>query len=404
MVPAMIVELEALPLTPNGKLDRAALPRPEAAPMRQRFTAPRDSTEMRLAALWEDLLDVRPIGVRDDFFDLGGHSLLAVRLMARVRDTFGADIALADVLRAPTIERLADRIRAGVTRQRSSLVPIQPSGSRRPFFCLPGAGGNTIYFYNLARQLGSDQPFYGLQGVGFDGEAPPHDSVEQMAAHAIGEVRARQPHGPYAIGGHSLGAWVAYEMVQRLVAEGEAVSLLALIDTPVPHPAAVRETSDWDQARWIVELADRIARLLDPSLSVSLEALRQLDEAAQVETFRAALHRTDLFPGEAGAAHLANALALFRAHSRVRYTARPAPESIAVTLLRTAAPPPHLAAVAGDPTWGWGTLARVDVHQLPGDHLAILRPPHVAALAAVLSAALERAEAAIGASCLQRSF
>jgi thioesterase domain-containing protein len=211
-----------------------------------------------------------------------------------------------------------------------------------------------------------------------------------MAAHAVAEMRARQPRGPYALGGHSLGAWVAFEAAQRLLGEGEDVAALAIIDTPVPHAAAFRDTSDWDQPRWIVELADRIARLLDPELRVSLEELRAMSEPRQLEAFRAALERTNLFPGAAGAAHLRHALASFQAHTSVRYALPANVRRTRLTLLRTAAPPPHLAAVAGDSTWGWCAVADVDVHLVPGDHLAVLRPPHVETLAARLREALAR--------------
>src|SRR5262249_15055018 len=154
----------------------------------------------------------RPVGVRDNFFELGGHSLLAVQLMARLERRFGRDVPLATILRHPTVEQLADRLRDRLPgAPRSALVPIQPAGSRRTLFSVPGAGGNAIYFYNLARQLGSSQPFYGFQGVGFDGEAPPQTTVEAMAAHYIASMREVQPSGPYCLAGHSLGGWVAFE-------------------------------------------------------------------------------------------------------------------------------------------------------------------------------------------------
>ena len=182
MVPASIAYIDELPLTPNGKIDRKALPKPEASSSTSKLLAPRDPLEMKLAGIWEDVLRHSPVGVKDNFFELGGHSLLAVRLMSRVQQEFEQDIPLAAILRGPTIEQMAQLLRRkGSASLRTSLVPIQPGGSRPPFFCVPGAGGNAIYLYNLARHLGPGQPFYGLQGVGIDGEDKPHTTVEAMA-------------------------------------------------------------------------------------------------------------------------------------------------------------------------------------------------------------------------------
>jgi acyl carrier protein len=147
MVPAAIVLLEALPLTPNGKVDRRALPVPDTArpELQEAFVAPRDNLELQLAQIWEDVLNVRPIGVTDNFFNLGGHSLLAVRLMAQIQQQFGQNLPLATLFQAPTIEQLATTVRQPTRSEDwSPLVKIQQGGSKRPFFCLPGAGGNVL--------------------------------------------------------------------------------------------------------------------------------------------------------------------------------------------------------------------------------------------------------------------
>ena len=91
-----------------------------------------------------------------------------------------------------------------------------------------------IGFADLARELGSEQPFYGLQSVGLDGGEAPLDSIEEMAALYVGEIRSMQPHGPYVILGACFGATVAYEMARQLLAAGEEVGFLGLLD-PTPR-------------------------------------------------------------------------------------------------------------------------------------------------------------------------
>jgi len=394
MVPAFLVELERFPLTPNGKIDRARLPAPEPARAAAGFLAPREPLELKVAAVWERVLGVHPVGVKDNFFDLGGHSLLAVRLAALLEKETGQRVPLAHILRGPTVEQLAGMLRREAPpRVVSPLVPIQPAGTRPPFFCVPGAGGNVIYLYNLARHLGNDRPFYGLQGVGFEGEAPPQRSVEDMAAHYLRSVESVQPGGPYFLGGHSLGGWVAYEMAQQLARRGRQVGLVAIVDTPVPSPAAHRDRSGWSEARWMCELAQRIGQLLNPDLAVSLEALEARDGAGQLEYFRAALVEARLFPEEAGPAQIRNVLEMFKAHAQVRYGIPEQPLPVPIALLRTRVEPAGRPA-DGDISWGWGALAPTDVRFVPGEHLTALRAPHVEALAEVLSLCLDSAECA----------
>lgn len=391
MVPALFVMLDQLPLTPNGKVDRAALPPPTGHHAEAQYVAPRDPLEMRLTTIWEALLGVVPVGARDNFFDSGGHSLLAVRLMARIEKDIGVALPLASILRGPTIEQLASILRAqSPESSHGPLVPIQPHGHKPPFFCVPGAGGNPIYLYSLARLLGPERPFFGLQGVGMDGEAAPHASVEEMATCYLDAIREVQPTGPYYLGGHSLGGWVAFEMAQQLLRDSHEVAALAIIDTPVPDPTQRRDTSEWDEARWIFELGDRIAQLLYPELGLSLETLRELDPEQQLQRFKDALVGASLFPVESDVRDLRRMLSVFKAHSQVGYALPAAAPGTAAALFRT----DQTRSASGrssDVAWGWEAIGPVEVHMMPGEHLSILRAPHVEVLASQLAGYLERA-------------
>lgn len=112
----------------------------------------------------------------------------------------------------------------------SALVPIQPNGSRPPFFYIPGAGGNALGAAKYARYFGKDQPVYGLQPLGFEEGEEPYDRFEDMAMYYLREIRIIQPEGPYYLGGPCFGGAVAFEMAQQLQAQGCAIGLLALID------------------------------------------------------------------------------------------------------------------------------------------------------------------------------
>ena len=236
---------------------------------------PRDEYERAICALFQDLLGIENCGIHDDFFELGGHSLVAVRLFNRIRKMYAVEFGLAVLFQAPTVKKLAAlaRERLGVSfqderglagdtapaggtpstaprpgREFVCLVPIQPKGSKPPLFLMPGWNGNVVGFQALSRQLGKDQPLYGLQSYGLDGKHAPFTRMEDVARYFLEEVRAVQPHGPYLLGGMSFGGMVGFEMARQLQEEGEEVALLALLDTLLDRKA-LGDSSRWKRVR-----------------------------------------------------------------------------------------------------------------------------------------------------------
>ncbi len=233
MVPVVFMYLESLPLTPTGKVSRRDLPEPTFVPERSHhdeynaLVGRRDSLELQLTQIWEQVLGVHPIDVTDNFFELGGSSLLAVRLFKRIEELTGINLPLATLVDSATIEDQAQLLREdGWSESWSSLVPLQTGGSKPPFFCVHGGGGNVIHYRILARHLGPEQPFYGLQPQGMDGNQPFLNTVEEMAAHFIEEIQSVAPRGPYYLGGYCFGATIAFEMAHQLTRAGEQVALL----------------------------------------------------------------------------------------------------------------------------------------------------------------------------------
>ena len=232
MVPSAYVFLDSLPLTLNGKVDRRALPDPGRTEQQEHneYVAPRDETESVLCRLWGEILKVDRVGIDDDFFAIGGHSLLAAKLFSRLDEHFGRSLPLGVLFSAPTVRSLAEYYRTSAGLKKDSvLVALRTSGTLHPLFAVPGIFGNVVGFADLARELGSEQPFYGLQSVGLDGAAAPLDSIEAMAKLYVNEIRSVQACGPYAIIGACFGATVAYEMARYLLEAGEEVAFLGLL-------------------------------------------------------------------------------------------------------------------------------------------------------------------------------
>ena len=195
--------------------------------------APRDELEQKLAAAWQSVLGVTNIGIHDDFFDMGGNSWMAVRLFTELQAITGHNLPLATLFQAPTIAALANVMRQGGDEQVwSSLVPIRTSGSRPPFFCIHGVTGDILWLRDLADLMDEDQPFYGIQARGLDGEDEPFDRLEEMAAYYLAQIRRVQPTGPYYLGGYCMGGDIAYEVARQIQAAGEEVPILTVIDPP----------------------------------------------------------------------------------------------------------------------------------------------------------------------------
>lgn len=240
MVPSAFVFLDHMPLTPSGKLDRLALPDPAttapAAPDPCRDTEPRNHFERTIKDIWKDLLRLDDVGLHDSFFDVGGHSMLSVRMFSRIERDLGVRLPYTSLFHATTIAQIAKLVadaNEDITRWRI-VVPVQTRGDKPPFFGVHAHEGGVLFWRDIVSHLPEDQPFYALQARGVDGLATPLNRVPDMARLYIQELRKVQPHGPYFIGGYSLGGEVAFEMGQQLVRDGEKVDLLAMLDTRNP--------------------------------------------------------------------------------------------------------------------------------------------------------------------------
>lgn len=220
------------------------------------YIEPCNDIERTLAGFWQGLLGVEKVGTEDSFFDLGGHSLIAVRLFAMVKKAYRIEFPISILFEAPTIAKCADLIAEKIgavsadaegdegaqatkepIRRFTHLVPMHQGegGDRTPFFLVAGMFGNVLNLRHLAQLVGADRPFYGLQARGLYGDDAPHDDMIETAHDYVAEIRQVQPHGPYLLGGFSGGGISAYEIAQQLEALGESVSLLAMLDTPLPQ-------------------------------------------------------------------------------------------------------------------------------------------------------------------------
>ncbi|MES1245512.1 MAG: amino acid adenylation domain-containing protein [Acidobacteriota bacterium] len=392
MVPGSFIFLEALPRTPTDKIDRDALLRLDPAagelPGAGRVE-PRDVVEMDLVRIWQEVLGAAHVGVRDNFFEAGGHSLLAVRLMAQIRQRFGRELPLSILFQGGTVEQMAALLRDEMSSEGaegpSSLVPIQPAGSRPPLFCVHPAGGDVLCFAALARHLGPDQPFYGFQSRGLTGAEPPLARIEDMAALYIEEMKRAQTQGPYRLGGWSLGGVVAFEMARQLRERGDETALLVILDS-VPDLTAEAAGLQTD-VDFLLDMAAYVESLWGRSLGLTRADLESLDAETQLEAFAERLRGADFLPPGAGVEQITRILRVYKANANAGGAYKPDPYPGSLTLIRAVDMPPVEALVPGnplsEPDLGWSRVVQgpVEVVPVPGQHLTILAEPYVEGLA-----------------------
>jgi amino acid adenylation domain-containing protein len=399
MVPSAFVFLPALPLNANGKVNRRALPAPDQVrPEQTKFVQPRDETESRLVGIWEDLLTIRPVSVVDNFFDLGGHSLLVIRLLARIERAFGRSLPISAVFQSPTIEHLAELIRQGKVERSgegSSIVEIQPKGSKPPLFLVHGAGGGMLWGYtNLARYLGLDQPVYGFKPRDeTEGEAS--CSIETMAAQLLSALCAFQPNGPYYLGGYCFGGNVAYEMARQLQNQGHKIALLALMNsTPTDPSPRVGVPKSKQVVHLCANVCGRVGSFLRRPhaeqrrfiawqvRSLKRRIIRRFRPPTQVSAFDAEdLVDLSIYSPEQRR--------LWEAHIRALVEHHTQPYTGPVTLFRSRG---HHFGCPQDFAYGWSEFAPdTAVHIVPGAHEQILEEPHVKVLAEELAKCLRKA-------------
>jgi len=238
MVPSRYVFLTKIPLTPNGKVNRLALPDLEMAdpPDDSVFVEPQTGIERKIASIWKEMLNIKRVGLHDNFFDLGGNSFLAVRMFGQLERHFGMRLPLTTLLHASTIAQLSELIARHDSSpvEWSPIVPINSHGSAPPFFGVHGREGGVLFWRDVVLRLPNDQPFYGLQAQGVDGYLPALTRIEEMAELYVRAIQSVQPHGPYYLGGYSLGGVIAFEMSRQLVQQGERVGRLVMFDTGSP--------------------------------------------------------------------------------------------------------------------------------------------------------------------------
>jgi len=358
-----------------------------------------DVVEHQLTAIWEEVLGVSSIDPDADFFTLGGTSVTALRLASQIQRRLGRDLPLAALYETPNVRALARRWRKAPSGGWSPLVTIRPSGEGRPLFAIHPVGGNVLCFVDLAAHLAPGRPFYALQAPGVASGRRPHRRMDAMVDEYLGEIRRVQPWGPYHLCGLSFGGYVAFALAHRLLAEGEEVGLVALLDTASPRFGG-RSTFAEDVSVVVATQASLIARAAGKGeLEIDPAELRDLGDDEQIERTVEILRHGGAIPRDVSEEHLARTLALYQGHGHCLETWEPETYLGEVCLARPREEQKLLDEVLRHPAqdapdYGWPELVRgsIRIVEVPGDHSTMIFDPHAQELAHHLDAWLGEAD------------
>ena len=374
MVPGIFVALPAFPLTPNGKVDRRALPAPDYSRAPSIGIGPRNRNEEILQQIWQRVLGLASVGVKDNFFEIGGHSLLAVRLLTEIKNVTGKEIPLAALFQGATIECLATQLDNDVSNVSHELVlEIQGEGSQPPLFGIVVPGANALGYIQLSRYLGDDQPLYKIQGPGPRLRERPYTAAEfeRLAEEYVEALQKVQPHGPYYFLGMCEGARIAFDMARHLEATGEKVQLLGILDTWVVENTQRRVL--WRlyyyRQRW-----RRLKRLTfaERMQTIASSLINTIQRVLHVGKPRRSLWPATYWPGKNFVAPKVQAdITIFKNRKQPLF-------------------------YVNDPCMGWAarTAGKVKTYAIVARHLQMLREPYVQDVAQKLSQCLKSLRAA----------
>jgi thioesterase domain-containing protein len=306
------------------------------------------------------VLQLEYVGIEDNFFDIGGDSSLTLELFHEIALACGRELPPVMIYHSPTIAALAALLEQPTTPRVPPLIRLKAGSEDPPVFIAHGLGGSVMDFYQVVKHIQTPHAIHGMQAKGIDGIDEPLERIEDMARYSLEAVKEIQPHGPYLLIGFSLGGLVTLEMAQQLIAGGERVGLLAMLDS-YPH---ISKLSFGQRTRLSLRQAWRRAAVRLKWLGVRppFQTVIDMTPSPALQHFRDSAYR-----------------------ALERYQPRFYPGKI--NFVRAAIPTDFPA----DPAAVWSPLAQeFELQTAPGDHLGIVTT-HFESLASAISGLLRKA-------------
>ncbi len=239
MIPSFFIPIEQLPVTVNGKIDRKALSKLDIrGQLTQNYVEPHTEIERKLCEIWQNVLGIDQIGVRDDFFRIGGHSLLAIQLVYKINEILNLHLPVSWLFVHHDIVHQAEAIThmEGNINESADIVTYHRTGGTPPLFLIhPDLAGAEVY-YDVAKLLKRSKiPIYGINNYNLNHYADPMHEFDQLAAYYAREIIRTYPGERLFLGGWSLGGIFSYGVYHHLIEHGKKVDCIFMIDAKYPE-------------------------------------------------------------------------------------------------------------------------------------------------------------------------
>lgn len=391
MVPSVFMELEEFPLNNNRKTDIKKLPEPVLKNENAVCVPARDVTELELLKIWEDVLEVTPIGVTDDYFQLGGHSMLAVTMMSKIKDVFEKNYAISVLFEHPTIEKLAKIIRQ--EEQDTEVSPLvtfrKKETNTTNVFCVHPIGGNVFCYSQMVESFEETHNIYALQSPFLYQDGIPHVTVEDLATDYIENIKKIQPEGPYNLVGYCFGGLISLEIAQQLTEQNEEINSLTLLDTRSPLYEGETEFDDAILLSWF---ARDLAIPYGKTLTIDPAELRKLEDTdTMFDLVLARAKDKQIISDDIDYSQIHRYLQVYIANGAALATYESKPYAGKINLLRAVDEPliEHIGINLG---WDRCNIGELNVIDVPGDHNTMLYNPNAKVVATSITSILEETE------------
>ncbi|MFL9907266.1 amino acid adenylation domain-containing protein [Paraburkholderia sp. RL17-337-BIB-A] len=403
MLPNTLVSIAQIPLGPTGKLDRQQLQKVEVQHTLVRpFTAPRNCREDVLQGYWQEILGLEEISVHDNIFEIGGNSLKAVRLVAMLARYQGFEPSLSDFVQAPTIAEFAHVLEQTETCQHGTGVLVDFKNATRvpTLFLVHPIGGHVLCYAALARVLKDQVHLCALQAPGTWDTREPLLSVQTQAVYYADAIEQVAPQGPLNIGGWSYGGVVAYELASELERRGRRLHNVFLLDTIVRVRQGAVQIERTDLMNWFMwELLSG-----DGQKEYDYHALdvSSMNDSQAFEAIKQHGIDQGIFDTHITLATLGQLYRVFHTNWQSLVDYRFPPLDLPLTLFAADArlpdvllAPHELVGTAfRDPYRGWRSISpQVERIAVEGNHLTMMRAPHIERVGEVIKSRIEAARA-----------
>ena len=333
----------------------------------QQIIEPKNELETQLLSIWQRVLPGQTISADSNFFEIGGSSLMAIRMFALMEKELGFKESPTKLLLHPTIQQLASQLGAE-EESWEFLVPLRTSGKKTPVFCIHGGEGHVLFYQPLPQYLDPERPVYLVQPKGIDGEGPMHQSIEEMSADYLREIRKVQPEGPYNIVFFCYSA-LAIEFGKILSAQGQKFKLIITDSAAKEYETAEKLSSNERVSRYLrrlfryplLTIRSSIIYRYRKAIEPLILKITGNKEAARLRKVRDQLHGNHAAYSWERFNSKCTLILLQKEHRDLRE------EKIRL--------------------WTYWSQNEVDVHFAPGNHLSIFEEPHVQSLGPIIESA-----------------